>query len=268
LTTNLIEEPVSVEIPENELKDFLELKYRIYNQPSFIESDPISIPRRFDNREDIEIAGFLTATIAWGQRKTIISNAAKLMNLMGNSPYSFLMDASDKQLQAASKFVHRTFNSADTAYFFKALRSIYLLNGGLKTVFEGLFLAKGNMYGTLAGFRNLFISFGPETRTGKHVSDVTKGSAAKRLNMYLRWMVRNDRRGVDFGLWTQIPASALYLPLDLHTGNVSRKLGLLSRKQSDWKAVEEITSKLREFDPTDPVKYDFALFGLGIFEKF
>jgi uncharacterized protein (TIGR02757 family) len=252
----------------SELKEFLDFKFDQYNQPSFIETDPISIPHLFSSEEDIEIAGFLTATIAWGQRKSILKNARRLMQLMGNTPYSFIMDASDEALENASNFVHRTFNNADTLYFLKALRHIYREFDGLKSVFEKSFQEKQEIKDCLADFRALFLSFQPAARTGKHVSDVTRGASAKRLNMYLRWMVRADKRGVDFGIWKTIPSSSLYLPLDVHTGNVSRKLHLLQRKQNDWKAVEEVTACLRTFDPTDPVKYDFALFGLGVFEKF
>lgn len=255
-------------IPVQELKDFLEYKYNLYNQPSFIETDPISIPHTFSTPEDIEIAGFLTATIAWGQRKSILKNASRLMQQMGNAPYWFIMEAPDEEIEKAAHFVHRTFNSEDTRYFLKALQNIYRNKGGLKTVFESLFLQHRDIKICLAEFRSIFLGYNPASRTGKHVSDVTRGASAKRLNMFLRWMVRCDNRGVDFGLWKNIPASALYLPLDLHTGNVSRKLQLLQRKQNDWKAVEEVTAQLRKFDCTDPVKYDFALFGLGVFENF
>lgn len=255
-------------VPVQELKDFLDHKYNTYNRPSFIETDPISIPHSFENSEDIEISGFLTSTIAWGQRKAILKNAARLMQLMDNSPHQFILEASDAEMKKASNFVHRTFNHVDTFYFLKALHHIYLFHGGLKTVFENAYLKHQDIKMCLAYFRSLFLSLQCPQRTGKHVSDVNKGASAKRLNMFLRWMVRCDNHGVDFGLWKGIPASALYLPLDVHTGNVSRKLGLLLRKQNDWKAVEEITAQLRIFDSSDPVKYDFALFGLGVFEDF
>ncbi|HEX3006398.1 MAG TPA: TIGR02757 family protein [Bacteroidales bacterium] len=251
-----------------ELKEFLDYKYKLYNRPSFIETDPVSIPHRFNTAEDIEISGFLSATIAWGQRKSILKNASRLMDQMGNAPYQFIMDASDEAFTRASEFVHRTFNREDTLFFLKSLRYIYRSKGGLRTVFETAYKEHGDVKMSLASFREVFLASQPVSRTGKHVSDVTKGSSAKRLNMFLRWMVRSDRCGVDFGIWKNIPSSALYLPLDVHTGNVSRKLGLLQRKQNDWNAVEEITSQLRKFDSNDPVKYDFALFGLGVFEKF
>lgn len=255
-------------LPFNELKSFLDEKVDRYNRESFIELDPISIPHRFEIPQDIEIAGFLAATISWGQRKSIVQNALRLMDQMGNAPYDFIMTAGPSQLEKAAQFVHRTFNPADTLYFFRSLRNIYRKHGGLKVVFESGYQKETDVKGALAYFRNIFFETGNPLRTAKHVSDVESGSSAKRLNMFLRWMVRHDKRGVDFGLWNSIPPSALYLPLDLHTGNVSRKLGLLQRKQNDWKAVEEVTRQLRLLDPEDPVKYDFALFGLGIFEKF
>lgn len=263
-----IKNEASRAFPLSELKDFLDYKYSVYNQPLFIETDPVCIPHQFSSPYDIEISGFLTATIAWGQRKSILKNATRLMAQMSGKPYEFLMEATDKQILKASEFVHRTFNRDDTYYFMKSLRNIYMQHGGLKTVFEDAYRKHGNIKLCLTDFRNLFLSLNPAQRTCKHVSDVTRDSSAKRLNMYLRWLVRSDKHGVDFGLWKGIPASALYLPLDVHTGNVSRKLQLLQRKQNDWKAVEEITERLRIFDPQDPVKYDFALFGLGVFEKF
>lgn len=255
-------------LPTHLLKEFLEEKYDLYNRPQFIESDPIQIPHSFSLREDIEIAGFLAATIAWGQRKSIISNAHKLMERMGNNPFEFVMSANSQQLTKLDGFVHRTFNSDDCTFFIKSLRNIYSKHHGLKHFFEESFAKNCDISQVLADFRVLFFEINGNPHSGKHVSDVSKGSSAKRLNMFLRWMVRNDQRGVDFGLWKQIPASALYLPLDLHTGNVARKLGILQRKQNDWKAVDEVTCVLRTLDISDPVKYDFALFGLGIFEKF
>lgn len=252
----------------DELKEFLDFKADFYNQASFIETDPISIPHQFSLKEDIEISAFLTATIAWGQRKAIISNAQKLLKLLGNAPYSFVTEADEKHLEKASDFVHRTFNREDTFYFLSSLQNIYRNKGGLQPLFENAFRASGDMKFAINCFRSEFLDIIGNSRTAKHVSDVERGSAGKRLNMFLRWMVRKDDRGVDFGLWNSIPSSALYLPLDLHSGNVSRKLGLLTRKQDDWKAVAEVTTRLREFDPDDPVKYDFALFGLGVFEKF
>jgi uncharacterized protein (TIGR02757 family) len=255
-------------LSNNLLKEFLEEKYDQYNRPSFIESDPVQVPHLYQNPDDIEISAFLTATIAWGQRKSIITNAHRLMQLMGNSPFDFIMNADERQLDGLQKFVHRTFQGADCIFFIRSLRNIYINHGGLKTLIESDYKQTSDIAEGLARFRNVFFEIDGPARTKKHISDVSKGASAKRLNMFLRWMVRNDKRGVDFGLWNAVPSSALYIPLDLHTGNIARKLGLLSRKQNDWKAVKELTSHLREFDPNDPVKYDFALFGLGVFEKF
>ncbi len=249
------------------LKEFLDEKVNRYNLPEFIESDPIQVAKKFSEKKDIEIAGFLTATISWGNRPAIIKNALRMMDLLENSPHEFVTNASDFEMESLRKFVHRTFNGDDLVYFVRAIKNIYLQHGGMQEVFENGFQNSGTIYGALEHFHKLFYEPGGE-RTKKHVSNVAKGASAKRLNMYLRWMCREDRAGVDFGLWRRIPPSALMLPLDLHTGNVGRKLGLLQRRTNDWKAVEEITSALRTFDPDDPIKYDFALFGLGVFEKF
>jgi len=251
-------------IQNSDLKSFLDEKYADYNQPNFIENDPISIPHQFDKKEDIEIAGFLVATIAWGNRTSIIKNGNRLMKEMGYFPHEFILNASERDLLAFETFVHRTFNGNDAIYFLKTLQRIYRDQGGLEKVFTTGYERSNDLSGSFQHFRQLFFETDHEKRIEKHVADVSRKSTGKRLCMFLRWMVRNDKHGVDFGLWKDIPASALMLPLDLHTGNVSRKLGLLQRKQNDWQAVEEITSKLREFDPVDPVKYDFALFGLGV----
>lgn len=247
---------------------FLEEKYLLYNRPVFIETDPIQIPSLFSTKENIEIAGFLAATIAWGQRPTIIRNALQLMKYMGGNPFGFLIHTPEELWGDLSGFKHRTFNSSDCFYFFKSLKNIYQHHGGLEKVFTDGFLKENSVYSALSYFRKIFFELEHEHRTEKHVSDVEKGSAAKRLNMFLRWMVRKDQQGIDFGIWKQIPPSALMLPLDVHTANVSRKLGLLTRTQNDWQAVEEVTLNLRKLDAMDPVKYDFALFGLGVFEKF
>lgn len=249
---------------KQELKHFLDLKHEAYNVPGFIADDPISVPHWFDKKEDIEIAGFLAATIAWGNRKSIIKNAEKLMKAMGYFPHEFVLNASEKDLVAFETFVHRTFNGTDAIYFLKALQNIYTNHGGLETVFTLGFQKQQTLQSALNYFREIFFELPHERRTEKHVANVLKKSTGKRLCMYLRWMVRNDKRGVDFGIWNKIPASALMLPLDVHTGNISRKLGLLKRKQNDWQAVEEVTANLAKFDPDDPVKYDFALFGLGV----
>jgi uncharacterized protein (TIGR02757 family) len=250
------------------IQSFLDQKVNSFNRTSFIETDPIQVPTLFTTKENIEIAGFLAATLAWGQRPTIIRNALKLMELMHNDPIEFLLSTPETEWKGFVDFKHRTFNGIDCIYFLKALRNIYLNHGGLEQVFTIGFQKDQTIYSALIYFRKVFFELDHEHRTEKHISDVMKGAAGKRLNMYLRWMIRSDQSGVDFGLWKQIPASTLMLPLDVHTGNISRKLGLLVRTQNDWRAVEEITAKLREFDPEDPIKYDFALFGLGVFEKF
>jgi uncharacterized protein (TIGR02757 family) len=251
-----------------DLKDFLEEKYDLYNRESFIETDPIQIPKQFSRKEDIEIAGFLSASIAWGQRPTIIRNAKRLMEWMNHQPYEFLISASETDLDVFKEFKHRTFNGDDCIFFIKSLQNIYTKHGGLERVFTEGFQQTGDIKSALAHFRTVFFEIDHLPRTQKHISNVLKKSSAKRLNMYLRWMVRKDERAVDFGLWKGIESKDLYLPLDVHTGNVGRKLGLLTRKQSDWPAVEEITQSLRTMDANDPIKYDYALFGLGIFEKF
>ena len=251
-----------------DIRILLDRKVIDFNQTAFIETDPIQIPKLFDTKENIEIAGFLTATLAWGQRPTIIRNALSLVKLMNNDPIEFLLHTREEEWEMFLDFKHRTFNGIDCVYFLKALKNIYQNHGGMEAVFTHGFQKENSIFSALVYFRKVFFELEHQHRTEKHISDVLKGASAKRLNMYLRWMVRSDKAEVDFGLWKQIPASALMLPLDLHTGNVSRKLGLLTRTQNDWKAVEEITEKLRAFDPVDPIKYDFALFGLGAFEKF
>jgi len=250
------------------IKTFLDQKVISFNRSTFIETDPIQVPKLFTPKENIEISGFLAATLAWGQRPTIIRNAIRLISLMDNDPIEFLMKTPEEEWDVFQDFKHRTFNGVDCIYFMKSLKNIYLNHGGLEHVFTKGYQIENSIFSSLDYFRIVFFELEHFHRTEKHVSDVQKGAAAKRLNMFLRWMVRSDKAGVDFGLWKQIPASALMLPLDVHTGNVARKLGLLTRNQNDWRAVEEITAKLREFDPNDPIKYDFALFGLGVFEKF
>jgi uncharacterized protein (TIGR02757 family) len=251
-----------------EIKSFLDEKFDLFNRESFIQTDPIQIPKQFTRKEDIEIAGFLSATIAWGQRPSIIKNGKSLMERMDAQPYEFLVNASDDDLKVFQDFKHRTFNGEDCIFFLRSLRNIYVNHGGLEAVFSKGYQNGGDIKTALVFFRKVFLETDHLQRSEKHISNVEKKSAAKRLNMYLRWMVRSDERDVDFGLWKEIPSSALYLPLDVHTGNIGRKLGLLKRKQNDWQAVEEITNQLRSFDPSDPVKYDYALFGLGAFEKF
>jgi uncharacterized protein (TIGR02757 family) len=248
----------------NEIKSLLEEKVFEYNNPKFIESDPIQVPHRYHLKEDIEISAFLTATIAWGNRKMIINNAGKLMELMGNSPYDFVMEYDKNK---SPEFVHRTFNAVDLDFFLMSLRNIYTNHEGLETIFTR-FATKESTQNAIHEFKTIFFGIPHPSRTEKHVSDPLKGSAAKRINMFLRWMVRKDAAGVDFGIWQEILPSSLSCPLDVHSGNVARKLGLLNRKQNDAKALSELDLNLRTMDPSDPVKYDFALFGLGVFEKF
>lgn len=250
------------------LKEFLETKVALYNQPFFIESDPIQVPKQFNRKEDIEISAFIAASLAWGQRPVIIKNARSFIQSLEDNPYDFLMNAPEKDFARVGDFKHRTFNGDDAICFLHSLKNIYKNHGGLQAVFETGYGKTNGIKGALIYFHTIFFETEVLPRTRKHVSDVESGSAAKRLNMFLRWMVRTDNAGVDFGLWKGIPPSALMLPLDLHTARVARKLGLLFRKQNDWKAVEEVTSVLRGFDSKDPVKYDFALFGLGVFENF
>jgi uncharacterized protein (TIGR02757 family) len=250
----------------SELKDLLERYYLEFHQKEFIEDDPISIPHRFSIKEDIEISGFLAAIIAWGQRKTIIRNANRMIEIMDNSPYDFILNHQESDRQKAVGFVHRTFNSDDLIYFFHALQQLYKYHGGLEVCLSPK--ANENMKEKFSHFKQLF--FQPEhfQRTEKHIADPIKGSSAKRLNMYLRWMVRLDQAGVDFGIWKSLSPAQLSCPLDVHSGKVARKLGLLKRKQNDAKALAELDKNLRRLDPHDPVKYDFALFGLGVFEGF
>lgn len=250
-----------------ELKDFLEEKVLQYNRRNFIELDPIQIPHQYEEKEDIEIAGFLAAVIAWGQRPAILKSARKMMGLMGNSPYDFVINHRAEHLERMEGFVHRTFNSIDLIYFMQALKYLYLRRKGLEGVFQEQQSDSSLQY-AIHYLKKEFFSLPHPGRTRKHLPDPLNGSAAKRMNMFLRWMVRKDRAGVDFGLWKNISPSKLSCPLDIHTGNVARKLGLLKRKQNDAGAVAELDAVLRSFDPEDPVKYDFALFGLGISEKF
>ncbi|NEN23152.1 TIGR02757 family protein [Cryomorpha ignava] len=254
---------------KSELIVLLNEKAEQYNRTDFIETDPIQIPHRFSKKEDIEIAGFLTSVIAWGQRKTIINNALKLMELMDNAPHDFILNFKEKDLARFQGFVHRTFNYDDLLAFLNALQRIYRSEGGLENAIAESFKVDLQNPGTgWNTFKTNFFSGPHLVRSKKHLPDPLKGSAAKRMNMYLRWMIRSDEKGVDFGIWKTMSPAQLYLPLDVHTSRVARKLKLLSRKQDDWKAVVELTEKLRKLDPEDPVKYDFALFGLGAFEKY
>lgn len=250
-----------------DLKAFLDEKADKYNRLDFIESDPISIPHQFTTKEDIEVSGFLAATISWGNRKMIIRNANRMMELLGNSPFDFIMNHEERNLERLEGFVHRTFNSDDFIYFIKALKYIYEKRNGLEGIFNE-YCTDESLQPAIHRLRNIFFELPHQSRTMKHISDPFRGSAAKKINMFLRWMVRKDDRGVDFGLWKSIPPSVLSCPLDIHSGNVARKLGLLKRKQNDSKAVIELDKYLRSMDKLDPVKYDFALFGLGVNENF
>ena len=250
-----------------DIRTFLDEKSEQYNQLKFIESDPICIPHQFSKPKDMEVAGLLTATIAWGQRKTIINNASKMMALMDQSPYEFVVGHQEKDLKRFEGFVHRTFNNEDLVWFIAALKNIYNKHNSLEEAFLPT-SSERNMQGGIERFRETMFETPHARRNEKHISNPQKNSAAKRLIMYLRWMVRQDKKGVDFGIWKNISPALLSCPLDVHSGNVARKLGLLKRKQNDWKAVEELDISLRSFDSTDPSKYDFALFGLGVFEGF
>ena len=249
---------------DTELTTFLNEKAALYNNPAlFVSDDPICIPKSYTNNKDIELTAFITAMLSWGQRATIIKKCTSLFEAMGESPSAFITDASTKDLKHFTSFKHRTFNGEDALCFLKNLNRIYSEFGSIENTFN---TTKGTIPERISAFKKLF--FNREiSRSNKHLPDPLKGSAAKRFNMYLRWMVRN-KGGVDFGVWSSITPAELFLPLDVHTANVSRKLGLLTRTQNDWKAVEEISNVLRQLDPIDPIKYDFALFGLGAIEKF
>jgi uncharacterized protein (TIGR02757 family) len=247
-------------------KDFLNKQVQIYNQPGFIEFDPICIPHLFTKKQDIEIAGLFAAVFAWGQRTTIINKCTDLMNRMDNAPHEFVMHHSSKDLKRLLNFKHRTFNDTDLLYFISFLKFWYNQNESLETAFSNHLKPKDKtIENALNGFRGTFFSLTDVPhRTMKHIASPIQNSACKRLCMYLRWMVRNDNNGVDFSIWKNIKPSQLMIPLDLHVQRTAHKLGLLTRTQSDWKAVEELTKNLRKYDKTDPVKYDFALFGLSV----
>ncbi len=250
-----------------QLKEYLDTKVEQYNVPDFIPHDPIQIPHLFTNKKDIELAGFIVATISWGNRKSIINNSHKLMDIMDQSPSDFILNHEESDLDRLDGFVHRTFNSEDCKTFMRSLKNIEIHHGGLESAFAKAYQETGNLQHAISRFKQIFFEVRHLPRTQKHVSDPLKNSSAKRINMFLRWMVRNDNAGVDFGIWDNIPMSALSLPLDVHTGNIARKLNMLKRKQNDGKAVAELDQILRKLDPDDPVKYDYALFGLGAFKE-
>lgn len=249
-----------------DLKLFLDEKVEQYNRSAFIEHDPVSIPHLFKKKQDIEIAGLFAATLAWGQRKTIVRKCRELMAAMDNAPYNFILHHTESELKPLLNFKHRTFNTTDLLYFIEFLKWFYQRNDSLEKAFK-LSDSEETVEKGIIHFHNLFFSL-PEfpSRTRKHVSTPEGKSTCKRLVMYLRWMVRKDKKGVDFGIWKSISPSQLICPCDVHVDRVARKLKLIKRKQTDWQTALELTSNLRKLDPIDPVKYDFALFGLGIEE--
>ena len=250
-----------------ELKDFLDEKVALYNNPTFIELDPIQIPHSYTRKEDIEISGFLSATISWGNRTSIVKNAKRMLAFMGVSPYDFILNHNEHQLKKMDGFVHRTFNSVDLLTFIEGLKHLYKHKNGLEGVFVK-YQTNESLQPAIHELKKEFFNIAHLERTRKHLPNPMTGSAAKKVNMYLRWMIRQDNAGVDFGIWKNIPQSILSCPLDVHSGNVARKLVLFDRKQNDAKAVQELDNALRLMDCKDPVKYDFALFGLGVFERY
>ena len=260
-----METPVS--LSRHEIRTLLESKHDQYNVPQFIQDDPIQVPHRYVQREDIEIAAFLTSLITWGQRPVIIRNALRLMDSIGESPYEFLISAGRDDLRLLLPFVHRTFQSEDLLHTVAVLQDLYRNEGGLEPLFNEGF-SKGGIRGAIENYRHRMVAGIAKPRMMKHFPDVSRGSASKRVNLFLMWMVRHDKSGVHFGLWKEIDPACLMIPLDTHVGRVARLLGLLNRRSNDWLAVEELTAALREFDPADPVRYDFSLFGLGIFDRF
>lgn len=246
----------------HKLKQQLDQQVKYFNHTDFIADDPIFIPHLFKKKQDIEIAAFISATIAWGQRKTIIRSGLKIMKLMDSTPFDFIMGFSKADVTRINGFVHRTFNSNDLIYFIQSLRNIYINHGGLECVFAEA--GDVPVKNRIMHFRKVFFELGGFDHSSKHVSNPDKGSAAKRLNMFLRWMVRFDNVGVDFGIWKFMSPSQLMCPLDVHSGRTARSIGILNRKINDWTAVEELTEALRLLNPNDPIVYDYALFGMGV----
>jgi uncharacterized protein (TIGR02757 family) len=246
--------------------DLLNEKFELFNQPDFIPHDPISIPHQFSLKQDIEITGFIAATLAWGQRKTIINKCNELIGLMDNAPYDFIKNHQDSDLRRFLAFKHRTFNATDTLYFLEFFKDFYSKNNSLEYAFlVGLKNNDENIKSGLENFQKVFFSLEDyPIRTRKHVATPARNSSCKRINMFLRWMVRKDNKGVDFGIWDKIKTSALVCPCDVHVERVARKLGLITRPKTDWQTAVELTQNLKQLDPIDPVKYDFALFGLGV----
>jgi uncharacterized protein (TIGR02757 family) len=252
------------------LKDFLNRKADEYNQPGFIAADPISVPHLFIKQQDVEIAGFFAAIFAWGNRTTIIQKSRELMQLMDMAPHQFIQQHTEQDLKRLLAFKHRTFNTTDLLYFISFLKHHYSRHISLESAFlKNMTAGDDAIRSSLVSFYQYFFSLeDAPTRTHKHIASPAKQSTCKRLNMFLRWMVRNDERGVDFGIWKNISPAQLICPVDVHVARVAKRFNLLPRKQVDWQAAIELTTYLRQLDPTDPVKYDFALFGLGVIEKF
>ena len=246
--------------------ELLNSKVSEYNKPKFIETDPISIPHQFVEQRDIEISGYLTSIISWGRRPAILKSANRLMQIMGMEPYDFVMNAGKTELKQLEGFVYRTFNTDDCLFAIEAMKNFYSNYSTMEELADTEFQKNHKIKDVIIGIRSQLLKTEHLKRSEKHFANPESGSAAKRTNMFIRWMVRQDEAGVDFGIWKNIPQSALMIPLDVHSGNTARALGLLKRKQNDWKAVEELTAQLRKLDPNDPVKYDFALFGIGVFE--
>jgi uncharacterized protein (TIGR02757 family) len=255
---------------ERKLKDFLNAKVDVFNQPSFIKDDPISIPHSFTKKQDIEIAGLFAALFAWGNRTTIINKSRELMQRMDNAPHDFIVNRSAEDMRSILGFKHRTFNDTDLLYFVEFLKAHYASHASLEAAFtKGMQASDTDIENGLNSFYAYFFSLEHvPARTLKHIASPAKNSSCKRLNMYLRWMVRNDDRGVDFGIWQNIKPSQLVCPIDVHVARVARRFHLISRNQVDWLTAKELTANLKRLDPLDPVKYDFALFGLGAMERY
>lgn len=253
----------------DEIYTLLEQKYKQFNATAFIENDPISIPHSFTKKQDIEIMAFWTAMLSWGNRKSIINSAQKLVDLMDGAPHQFITGHQEKDLKKFLHFKHRTFNTTDTLYFIEFFKNYYQKHDSLESAFSDHISKKAlTVEEGLAGFHELFFSLeNAPHRTKKHIATPVRKSTCKRINMFLRWMVRKDKTGVDFGIWNKIKPAQLLCPLDVHVDRVGRKLNLIKRKQTDWQTVLELTANLRSFDANDPVKYDFALFGIGVLDK-
>lgn len=252
-----------------QLKNILDEKVRLYNQPSFIKGDPISVPHQFTNKQDIEIAGLFAAILAWGNRTTIINNCNKLMGWMDDAPHDFILNHKDTDLKGFLSFVHRTFNATDLLYFIAFLKFHYQQFHSLEDAFvPQAAYNETSVEQALTHFHNYFFSIEHPDRTRKHIATPARKSACKRINMYLRWMVRKDNHGVDFGLWQKISPHQLVCPLDVHVARVAHRLELIENTNSNWNNAMQLTEKLKQLNPKDPSIYDYALFGLGVAERF